>query len=103
ECYCFYRVLRSFPTRRSSDLRQSAGQLRSAENTGGLHALPFGPSSRSRYSVPEQAVGPHYGRSQRLVRFHLYLQTLFQSRSLQRSEEHTSELQSRENIVCRLL
>src|SRR5690606_40872711 len=33
----------------------------------------------------------------------VYLQTLRNKNLLNRSEEHTSELQSRENLVCRLL
>src|SRR5690606_24337113 len=41
-----------------------------------------------------------YNRSRKLVKF--TLRALGSSRTV-RSEEHTSELQSRENLVCRLL
>src|SRR5699024_11838102 len=73
------RVLPSFPTRRSSDLRrlhQPVDLLPLAMEQGGIGA-------------------PHLLRQhpQELVRRH----------ALHRSEEHTSELQSRFELVCRLL
>src|SRR5688572_25679402 len=66
------RHLHSFPTRRSSDLRSSAGQLpsRSAASTGAAPAA----ARTVRRAAPRD-----------------------------RSEEHTSELQSQSNFVCRLL
>src|SRR5690606_41597934 len=79
------RVLHSFPTRRSSDLRGARhrqarrGALRSlqARLQGGILAER---GWRFKASTPICAVS-------------------FDPRS----EEHTSELQSRENLVCRLL
>src|SRR5690606_41545820 len=74
-CYADHRDLHSFPTRRSSDLR-------------------------FRFRAPPEAtaITPQQRRA------------AFGSRSasrlcgwFRRSEEHTSELQSRENLVCRLL
>src|SRR5207302_7408099 len=46
---------------------------------------------------PKQAVCRH------LVRTALYVILSLFARHVNRSEEHTSELQSRENLVCRLL
>src|SRR5699024_12613258 len=75
------RHLHSFPTRRSSDLR--ARGSRAARNAPGP-----GPGWRSRSpaTIPGRSPDPiaaHWCRS--------------------RSEEHTSELQSRFDLVCRLL
>src|SRR5690606_41853634 len=63
--YGDHRDLHSFPTRRSSDLREQ-GELLAAKDRSG----------RVVRRVEQQDA---------------------------RSEEHTSELQSRENLVCRLL
>src|SRR5690606_41528282 len=74
-----HRHLHSFPTRRSSDLETGAdrGPVRQYRR-GGVRL-------RHRAAEPR-------GPVQRRVR-----------RQPGRSEEHTSELQSRENLVCRLL
>src|SRR5690606_41311339 len=79
--YGDHRDLHSFPTRRSSDLGFQGGPSK----------------ARCRYCTycdpsPLAWTYVHYGRrgrEGRMVR--------------ERSEEHTSELQSRENLVCRLL
>src|SRR5690606_41448022 len=90
-----HRALPPFPTRRSSDLPENP--------------FPNGPSMTS-FPVPFFLSSAGYG---------MHLDTTFRSevhfaseredafrvavnRSA-RSEEHTSELQSRENLVCRLL
>src|SRR5690606_41650684 len=96
---CRVRDLLSFPTRRSSDLFQrpsrSTSRVTSAVTLGlpsrsppiqerkrkGWHSSGRGAPSRSRQSRSRWR-----GRS-----------------AAHRSEEHTSELQSRENLVCRLL
>src|SRR5690606_39532881 len=69
------RGLHSFPTRRSSDLVRGAIE--------GFYGPPW--SHEDRLSQPEL-----YGEHK--MNAYIY-----------RSEEHTSELQSRENLVCRLL
>src|SRR5947209_11778519 len=68
ECYGHHRDLHSFPTRRSSDLRRTAGWKPALHRS--ITARPF-----SAPSAP----------------------------AWRRSEEHTSELQSRQYLVCRLL
>src|SRR5689334_24547995 len=71
KCYALQPGLRSFPTRRSSDL---------------------GSPDRARHRAPF--------RSRRAILFAGLCGT---ARGLWRSEEHTSELQSQFQLVCRLL
>src|SRR5690606_41388864 len=79
-CYGFGdpRHLHSFPTRRSSDLKQR-------------------PQARDGLS----SLWPRAAR--RLHRHHRWHRDRQDHAGRDRSEEHTSELQSRENLVCRLL
>src|SRR5690606_42089382 len=80
-CHSAPRGLHSFPTRRSSDLvEQPAGHV-----AGVRQRLAFRGWDEQR---PGQ---PCCGRTPAL------------EKGFPRSEEHTSELQSRENLVCRLL
>src|SRR5207247_9363893 len=75
-----HRDLHSFPTRRSSDLRDGARRLREREGLRRRLARGVGGSPAPR--VPRRArIRAPQGRS----------------------EEHTSELQSRVDLVCRLL
>src|SRR5690606_41916823 len=83
-------ALHSFPTRRSSDLTLIlAGALAAACSS---QATPTSPMEVPVFSEPAlhggSANGGNFG-------------TPLSGR--ERSEEHTSELQSRENLVCRLL
>src|SRR5690606_42020614 len=83
--YCDLRNLHSFPTRRSSDLGHHVRALPAGVVPGDRHrALRRGWCARHRHQQP--AVPP-----------------LRRDAVGRRSEEHTSELQSRENLVCRLL
>src|SRR5690606_41500313 len=86
-----HRDLHSFPTRRSSDLWGKR------EGLFGTQALSF----RRRIGRAPDAVllvgGKRRGNPGRKPL------PLFRCRFRTRSEEHTSELQSRENLVCRLL
>src|SRR5436309_11526996 len=77
KCSSHRRTLHSFPTRRSSDLAPSGRPVRREQH----------PSRPRR--------GPH--------RRALYRKSPPRGGRVPRSEEHTSELQSRENLVCRLL
>src|SRR5690606_39895266 len=89
-CYCDHPDRLSFPTRRSSDLstphffylRSLQKLLAGAYSCSGRDAEPE--RDRVRWSGPMISFGRDGGRAIR-------------------SEEHTSELQSRENLVCRLL
>src|SRR5690606_41740554 len=90
-CYGDLRDLHSFPTRRSSDLgegsahdhdvRQPKEQPQLAQSVGQIDVGLV--ADRLALTAPGEAVA-------------VVAQGL-------RSEEHTSELQSRENLVCRLL
>src|SRR5690606_40112458 len=88
-----HRALQSFPTRRSSDLNVSIDGLEPFEEQGwmGRH-LRIG-SARFRVELPiRRCLAPHANP-----------ETGERDQPILRSEEHTSELQSRENLVCRLL
>src|SRR5690606_41052345 len=85
-------ALPSFPTRRSSDLRyHHCGTLHPA-----AHQLPHHRGNpRLEPGPAARGTDRRHGRRRR-IDHGLPLGTA-------RSEEHTSELQSRENLVCRLL
>src|SRR5436309_9501216 len=84
---CHHRDLHSFPTRRSSDLAllDHAELIELAKQNRGQIVVPTG-ALIGLDAVTAAAVG------------HIH-----SVRMVTRSEEHTSELQSRENLVCRLL
>src|SRR5690606_42125769 len=81
-----HRALPSFPTRRSSDLGLVTGGL----DFSNLYINLSGEEYAS-LAAAQEAGAPtiNYG--------------MFINNIVSRSEEHTSELQSRENLVCRLL
>src|SRR5690606_39596734 len=96
----YHRDLRSFPTRRSSDL-----DFTSVEHV--LHTYLDRRRSaerprRAAIAIAAPIVGDDVSMVNRGWRFRrtALAQTLGVA---ERSEEHTSELQSRENLVCRLL
>src|SRR5690606_41687916 len=93
EAYADHRDLRSFPTRRSSDL---GGEEVGVVLVGRGFPVRLGDLGRVADAIEElHADGdlPHRGGEGDAVR----------GSAVARSEEHTSELQSRENLVCRLL
>src|SRR5207249_10710125 len=100
QLYVPLRLRRSFPTRRSSDLA-SAGlaalvlfgsyveELRAhITSAGGTYSFQFS------LTEPKVIIGLFIGG---------LLPFIFTAFSMDRSEEHTSELQSRFDLVCRLL
>src|SRR5690606_41223384 len=100
--YVVIPELPSFPTRRSSDLNYDGIQQLSRQGDvfqwggawlceGGVCPTPDGRGQLLAIELPElrKPEGRFYATSRRGKQL--------------RSEEHTSELQSRENIVCRLL
>src|SRR5207302_11121585 len=92
------RDLHSFPTRRSSDLSRvarsgmpsatNAARWRSRISAAALVIATLPPALRADRRCPGPRAPTGHRRHPRRPR---------------RSEEHTSELQSRENLVCRLL
>src|SRR5439155_3148503 len=85
-CTLHLRDLHSFPTRRSSDLDEklsAQGRIGQGQNAISLDA-------------GAKVVSAHFYNSPGEV-------DLFNFQNLDRSEEHTSELQSRGHLVCRLL
>src|SRR5690606_41024885 len=91
-------ALRASPTRRASDLYRLPHFVSSvvASNTPSVFSLPSTTTSTSSLKVSGSASRHSTGKV-----------TVGSSRSCTtkrwRSEEHTSELQSRENVVCGLL
>src|SRR5690606_41943761 len=69
-----------FPTRRSSDLSRLSRNRRTASTSGPTRTLTSSATNSARRPPGSPSAPPST-----------------------RSEEHTSELQSRENLVCRLL
>src|SRR5438874_6260976 len=82
QCYGHHRDLHSFPTRRSSDLELAAFAHENACVSPSDDAADSGPA-------PARTIKDAYPN--------------FLVRAGARSEEHTSELQSRRDLVCRLL
>src|SRR5690349_22247682 len=87
-CYLDHRDLHSFPTRRSSDLRGSgpSRRMRARSPDGSMPATVIGQRLRALLSG---------GAGWRVM--------ALGGMMTNRSEEHTSELQSRRELVCRLL
>src|SRR5207253_3648323 len=94
--HVYHRDLHSFPTRRSSDLRT-------------LHSLTEDRMSSKPQDDEDLMIGlvaylfVHDKYKQTTIAKFLGISTARVSRLLTRSEEHTSELQSRGHLVCRLL
>src|SRR5690606_39663735 len=97
-CLRVHRDTHSFPTRRSSDLGASKG-------IGKAIACAFAREGASVAVCARTAEELEHTRQEleRIApgREHLAVQADCSDKT--RSEEHTSELQSRENLVCRLL
>src|SRR5690606_42154377 len=82
------RALHSFPTRRSSDLQQHAILVADLADAPEISRRGgHGPKGRADDGFGDEGHDGLRAKAQRPSR----------------SEEHTSELQSRENLVCRLL
>src|SRR5690606_40842270 len=101
--YLNNRDLHSFPTRRSSDLNKHLINLKIILKILSkifiiFLIIEFDVSS-STFSTSSNISTSISNLSSSYPRTSLYVPGVF----LFRSEEHTSELQSRENLVCRLL
>src|SRR5205807_6518903 len=96
DAHCHHRDLHSFPTRRSSDLSASWSCSPSRCRDGSAQAL-------NRWSAgADDRLRPD-GAASELSRRDRFRMTPAACFPPQRSEEHTSELQSPCNLVCRLL
>src|SRR5207244_11955067 len=97
DTFCHHLVLHPFPTRRSSDLscvrRNSCGISRRCEKRRCEERSPMWPRGAARVSEFEPCNGQGLRTSLSWPN----------PSSASRSEEHTSELQSPDHLVCRLL
>src|SRR5699024_12876205 len=95
--------LSSFPTRRSSDLGRR-GARRVGENHPHLdrQAIPARRAGRTALRDQDQGGGHPWTRIFRMRLFIAGYMALTVTLFIMRSEEHTSELQSRFDLVCRL-
>src|SRR5690606_39948985 len=91
---------RSFPTRRSSDLFHHRCHLLT-EATAIEDAVVPHPCHFQVLFADRRDIAAQIQRARGLASAGNIIQLTFHGQ--QRSEEHTSELQSRENLVCRLL
>src|SRR5690606_42080442 len=91
-------ALHSLPTRRSSDLPHAP----SGDRALAPHKNPLSRSPRFKVALMHRA-GTFAFVALLVPAFVLAACEKQPSKLEQRSEEHTSELQSRENLVCRLL
>src|SRR5207253_7129905 len=95
--YHYHRHLHPFPTRRSSDL-----DIDSFHDLSEHRVTPVKVRGRGQRDEKLAAVGIRAGIGHRKHAFFVVLEA---GNDLvgERSEEHTSELQSRGHLVCRLL
>src|SRR5690606_42140426 len=95
------RYLHSLPTRRSSDLTNpNDGELLADTFFEYMKThVPSPKTHRFYFDYGTETLDKHYPKYAQRVN------TIFKDKGYDpsRSEEHTSELQSRENLVCRLL
>src|SRR5207253_5584017 len=93
----FVPTLPSFPTRRSSDLHDCRVGAEDLRRDGTFFIRPAQELEALRVAVVERVAGGELGANQS------GLLPLTEEAQHARSEEHTSELQSRGHLVCRLL
>src|SRR5690606_41342905 len=91
---CANRYLHSFPTRRSSDLELLELDCR-------VSIIPYATATETLDSLQLDGLLFSNGPGDPAALQHLF--PTYRDWAERRSEEHTSELQSRENLVCRLL
>src|SRR5690606_40743717 len=97
-CACRTHTRRALPTRRASDLIEAGRAVAIGEN------LSLTPQAQLSYSkVDFDGFADRFGAAVGLDRSEALQGRLGLSLDHKRSEEHTSELQSRENLACRPL
>src|SRR5690606_41409471 len=97
-----HRLLHSFPTRRSSDLERVPADIRAQGGVSRMSDPDMIDGIVRAVSIPVMAKARIGHFMEARVLQALGVDYIDESEVL-RSEEHTSELQSRENLVCRLL
>src|SRR5690606_41442953 len=101
--YGYHRDLHSFPTRRSSDLQEILNYYKTQEYPDIFPDVNWLDEFTNDYSTSHRENLSIRGGT-KFVKYYGSLSYLQQGDLIAtRSEEHTSELQSRENLVCRLL
>src|SRR5205085_6517532 len=97
------RPVRSFPTRRSSDLVTMPGIESGMEDLESLTSalVKFDCHSVDRFNNQVRQIVDSI-RQWNSAGYRVVISTEQPQRILGRSEEHTSELQSQSNLVCRL-
>src|SRR5690606_40317325 len=101
--YPYVGFLRSFPTRRSSDLHVNMLSGGLLQKTDASKATPDAVFDLIAASTPMgHVVSPEEFAAAILMFLSPYARAVTGQNLIVRSEEHTSELQSRENLVCRL-
>src|SRR5690606_40544908 len=100
--YVLHQDLHSFPTRRSSDLNQYGRATEVIWQDGDIGSIRESLYSSLTHQFQNRLNVEAYGQAQavQVKNTHVAGSKLTY---VPRSEEHTSELQSRENLVCRLL
>src|SRR5207302_11373568 len=98
-CHAAHQHLHSFPTRRSSDLMIEMRRRGHAATQDSSPTIREGADADSRQGAEPQSDAKIESREIKLA----IVGRPNVGKSSLRSEEHTSELQSRENLVCRLL
>src|SRR5690606_41346490 len=96
------RPLHSFPTRRSSDLAYPAAEHEKDIQIADADIQAWYDKNKQSLELPEQVSADYLLLDEAAAMANLPQISDDELRKY-RSEEHTSELQSRENLVCRLL
>src|SRR5207302_11469035 len=96
-----HRTLPPFPTRRSSDLAGALVGLAAAAVVGAAAGALVGDAAGAEHAASSPLMPRPIPRTR--VTISRRVRPWRTCASAGRSEEHTSELQSRENLVCRLL
>src|SRR5205807_9991803 len=99
-CYPPHLDLHSFPTRRSSDLHHSSGWP--AKPSSAISQCNRRRLARASWSEKERLSASRFSKRSRCASS-VTSSNSEPIHSASRSEEHTSELQSPCNLVCRLL
>src|SRR5690606_40539501 len=98
--FCLHLDLPSFPTRRSSDLALMDAVLPHSGKSIRIGITGVPGVGKSTFI---ESFGMHWIERGKKVAVLAIDPSSSKSKGSIRSEEHTSELQSRENLVCRLL